>query len=116
VTEQINPAELASWLVGYEKAWRNTGTAALGELFTPDASYRQGPYLNPVVGLPAIARMWEDTRDGPSEDFRMTSEVVAIDRGTAVVRLEVRYGTPVTQELPRPVDHPLRSGRAVRVL
>jgi hypothetical protein len=30
--------------------------------------------------------------------FRMTSEVVAIDGDTAVVRVEVHYGDPVHQE------------------
>jgi hypothetical protein len=37
-------------------------------------------------------------RDGPDEVFEMTHEVVAIDGDTAVVRLQVRCGVPVTQE------------------
>ncbi len=98
MNSQIKTAGLLDWLAGYEKAWRAAGTAALGDLFTADASYRQGPYLDPVVGLPAIARMWEDTRDGPDETFEMTHEIVAIDGDIAVVRLQVRYGAPVTQE------------------
>ncbi|MFG2099247.1 hypothetical protein ACGFJ5_01450 [Micromonospora echinaurantiaca] len=42
--------------------------------------------------------MWEAERAGPDEVFRMTSEIVAVDGDTAVVRLEVRYGDPVHQE------------------
>jgi ketosteroid isomerase-like protein len=89
---------LAGWIAAYERAWRTSGTQALATIFTAEATYRQGPYREPVVGLPAIARMWEDERDGPDEVFRMTSEVVAIEGDTAVVRVEVHYGDPVDQE------------------
>jgi len=74
------------------------GTDRLGELFTPDASYRQGPYREPVVGLPAIALMWEETRDGADEAFDLTSEVLAVDGDTAVARIEVLYGPPPPSE------------------
>jgi uncharacterized protein (TIGR02246 family) len=89
---------VAGWIAAYERAWRTAGTEGLAGLFTDDASYLQGPYREPVVGLPAIARMWEAERDGPDEVFRMTSEVLAVDGDTAVARLEVRYGEPVTDE------------------
>jgi ketosteroid isomerase-like protein len=89
---------VAAWVAAYERAWRTPGTDVLAEIFTPDAVYRQGPYHEPVVGLPAIGRMWEQERDGPDEVFQMTSEVVAVDGDTAVVRLEVYYGDPVEQE------------------
>jgi hypothetical protein len=42
--------------------------------------------------------MWEAERDGPGEVFTMTSEIVVADGDTAVVRAQVRYGDPVTQE------------------
>jgi uncharacterized protein (TIGR02246 family) len=87
-----------AWVAAYERAWRSPGTEALTGIFTPDASYRQGPYVTPVVGQAAIARMWEETRDGPAEVFTLTSEIVAVDGDVAVVRAQVRYGDPVTQE------------------
>jgi ketosteroid isomerase-like protein len=89
---------VTDWVASYVRVWRAPGTAALAEIFTPDATYQQGPYLEPVAGLPAIAQMWEATRDGPDEVFTITSEVVAVDGDTAVVRAEVRYGDPVEQE------------------
>lgn len=89
---------VAAWIAAYEQAWRTPGTAALGTMFTADASYRQGPYRDPVVGLPAITRMWDSERDGPDEVFEMTSEIVAVDGDTAVARVQVRYGDPVHQE------------------
>ncbi|RKR92143.1 uncharacterized protein (TIGR02246 family) [Micromonospora pisi] len=89
---------LTDWIAAYERAWRTAGTETLATIFTEDASYQQGPYLEPVRGLAAIARMWEAQREGPDEVFGMTSQVVAIDGETAVVRLEVRYGLPVTEQ------------------
>ena len=89
--------QVAAWIDRYERAWRSPGTAALAELFTPDASYSQGPYREPVLGLPAIAAMWEAERDGSDEAFTMQSEVVAADGATGVVRVEVRYGQPVRE-------------------
>jgi SnoaL-like domain len=85
-------------MAAYEAAWRAAGTEALAGIFAADARYRQGPYEEPVSGLPAIARMWAAERDGPGEVFEMTSEIVAAEADTAVVRVEVRYGDPVTQE------------------
>lgn len=89
---------MADWLAAYERAWRTAGTDALATIFTPDATYLQGPYRTPVVGLPAIARMWEDERDGADEVFQLSSDIVAVEGDTAVTRLEVRYGDPVDQE------------------
>ena len=94
----MNRAQVTDWVAAYEHAWRAPGTGALGGIFTPDATYWQGPYEEPVVGLPAIGGMWETERDGPSEVFRMTSDVIAVDGDTAVVRVEVSYGDPVHQE------------------
>jgi SnoaL-like domain len=94
----VNAEQVSGWVAAYEHAWRSPGTGALADIFTADASYRQGPYDDPVTGLPAIADMWVAERDGPAEVFRMTSDVVAADGDTAVVRVEVRYGDPVRRE------------------
>ena len=107
----MNRDVVSAWLAIYEKAWRTAGVDLLGSLFTEDASYLQGPYDQPVVGLPAIGRMWEETRDGADEVFTSTTAIIAVDGPTAVVRVEVcqetgqvgvrvevKYGEPVTQE------------------
>jgi len=91
-------AQVSAWIDRYERAWRTAGTDPLQELFTEDAVYSQGPYLEPRRGMAAIAAMWEETRDGPDEVFRMTHDVIAVDGGTAVARVEVWYGEPVHQE------------------
>jgi SnoaL-like protein len=90
--------QVANWLGGYERAWRSPGTSVLRDLFEEHASYQLSPYEEPLTGLDAIAAMWEDEREGPDEVFTMESEIVAVEGDTAVVRLEVRYGDPVTRE------------------
>jgi ketosteroid isomerase-like protein len=82
------------WVADYERLWRSPGTAALAELFTEDADYVPSPWVPPVGGLPAIARFWDAERDGPDEEFEMSSQLVAVDGRTAVVRVSVTYGGP----------------------
>jgi ketosteroid isomerase-like protein len=89
---------VSRWLAAYEAAWRAPSTDQLADIFAEDASYRQSPYTEPVVGLAAISQMWDAERDGPDEVFRLAADIVAVDGPTAVVRVEVRYGDPVRQE------------------
>jgi ketosteroid isomerase-like protein len=86
--------EVTRWVAAYEAAWRTAGTEPLAALFTDDASYRMSPYEEPVVGLPAIAELWEAERDGPDESFSMTHEIVAVEDERAVVFVEVHYEQP----------------------
>jgi ketosteroid isomerase-like protein len=81
-----------AWIEAYERAWRTAGTEQLAELFTEDASYRMSPYEEPALGQAAIAELWEREREGPEEPFEMSSEIVVVERDTAVARIEVRYG------------------------
>jgi SnoaL-like domain len=83
--------QLARWLEGYEEAWRTPGTDRLAELFTPDVSYTPSPWADPVRGLDDLAMFWESERDGADEEFTMSSEVVAVDAETAVVKVWVEY-------------------------
>ncbi len=89
---------VSRWLAAYEVAWRTPGTGSLAGLFTEDATYLQSPYEPPVTGLDAIARMWEAEREGPDEVFTLTTNIVAVDGPVAVVRAEVTYGHPPTEE------------------
>jgi SnoaL-like domain len=86
-----------SWLDAYESAWRSPGTDGLRRIFAADAVYLKSPYAEPIVGLDAIAVMWEEERDGPDEAFTMSREVVAVSGDVGVSRVEVAYGEPVRQ-------------------
>ena len=87
----LNHVAVHAWVSAYERVWRTAGTASLGELFTENAAYQQAPYEKPLVGLEAIAEMWEAQREGPDEAFAMRSTVVALEDNVAVVRVEVQY-------------------------
>jgi SnoaL-like domain len=86
--------DVEQWVAAYERLWRTPGTELLSELFTPDASYLVSPWAPPVEGLDAIAQLWESRRDGPDEEFAMSSSLVAVDGATAVVRVFVDYPAP----------------------
>lgn len=88
----MDRAQLEAWIDRYERVWRTDGTAGLGALFTDDVSYSPSPWDDPVRGLTALGPFWEAQRDGPDEQFDMASEIVAVDGGTGVVRVEVIYG------------------------
>jgi ketosteroid isomerase-like protein len=90
--------DVAAWVDRYVAAWRAPGTSALGDVFSEDARYRQGPYHQELVGLHTIGEMWDREREGPDELFTMETEVVAVEGDTAVVRAEVRYGDPPVRE------------------
>jgi uncharacterized protein (TIGR02246 family) len=90
----VDRAHVRRWVAAYERAWRTAGTDELAELFTDDATYRPSPWARSVEGLAAIAAFWERARDAPDEAFAMTSEIVAVDGDTAVVRVAVDYTAP----------------------
>ncbi|MFI6865871.1 YybH family protein [Nocardia sp. NPDC050406] len=82
---------VSQWVAAYERAWRTPGTSSLSALFTPDCEYLVSPWAEPLVGVEALAKFWEDGRDGPDEPFTMSSRIVAVDGDTAVVRVFVDY-------------------------
>lgn len=82
------------WVGRYERLWRTPGTERLEDLFHPGATYLPSPWAQPLHGLAEIGRFWESERDDAAEEFSMSSDVVAVDGGTAVVRVSVEYGAP----------------------
>lgn len=79
------------WVERYELLWRTPETDQLADLFQPRATYLPSPWARPRDGLDEIAEFWESERDGADEGFTMSSNVVAVDGDTAVVRVSVEY-------------------------
>lgn len=94
----MDRAQLSEWLAGYERAWRTPGIEALADLFTEDAIYSTAPYEKPHRGLETIGEMWEEERLDPDEGFEMSSDIVAVEGDTGVVRVEVQYHEPKNKE------------------
>jgi ketosteroid isomerase-like protein len=91
----VQPEHVVRWVDDYVRAWRDGDVAAVRTLFTEDAAYRRSPYEPSEVGHAAIEAFWAEDR---GETFTVTAEPVAVQGSRAVVRLEVGYGDPVTQE------------------
>jgi ketosteroid isomerase-like protein len=86
--------EVMRWVDSYERAWRSRDVDAVAELFGDDAHYRRSPYEPDDVGHAAIRDFWVD--DEPV--FSMKARPIAVEGDTAVVRVDVAYGDPVTRE------------------
>lgn len=48
-------SDIERWVTDYVEVWRTPGTDRLADLFSPDATYIQAPYREPLEGLDAIA-------------------------------------------------------------
>jgi hypothetical protein len=83
------------WVEAYERAWRENDVGAVRTLFTEGAEYHHSPYEPPKVGHAAIEAFWPEE---PGTTFTATAEPVAVQGDTAVVRLQVDYLTPETQQ------------------
>ena len=83
------------WVAEYERAWRDDDLAGVERLFTEAAHYRPSPYEEAEIGHDEIKAFWLDDE---GKVFTVQAEPVAVEGRTAVVRVEVRYGDPVSQE------------------
>jgi mannose-6-phosphate isomerase-like protein (cupin superfamily) len=111
----LDDVRFLTWIDEYERLWRTRGTEHLSALFSDDAHYLSSPVEEPVVGLGAIAGLWEAQRDGPDEPFTMTRAVVAVSGDTGVARVLVHYvGPPARDYVDLWVVRFDESGRAVR--
>ena len=64
----MTPDALQAWLDAYVDAWRRYDPAAIGALFTPDATYAYHPYDtgdDVVRGRDAIVANWLEEQDDP---------------------------------------------------
>src|SRR5262249_25079013 len=90
----MDRTDLNRWLAAYDAAWRTPGTEPLRTLFAEGATYQPAPLELRLQGRPGIAAFWDVEREGPDEVFKLTSEIVAVEGDTGVVRVEVVYGDP----------------------
>ena len=97
-TGAVDRADVEAWVSSYAWQWRSPGTEHLGE---PSSPRHLVPLRRHGVHRARGARRGEGAlgRPGataPDEAFTFTSEVVAVDGDTAVVRAEVEYSGPDT--------------------
>jgi len=84
--------EVQTWLDRYVAAWRSYVAAAIGELFSADASYAYHPYDEPLRGRAAIVDSWLEEQDEPgSWEARYEVDLVAGDQ--AIAKGETSYSS-----------------------
>ena len=87
--------ETQVWLDRYVEAWRSLDPAAVGDLFSEDASYRWNPFDEPTRGREAIVRAWvEEEPDLFDADYR----AIATNGDLAVAQGETTYWNPDRSE------------------
>ncbi len=86
-------ADVQHWLDRYVAAWMTYDAAAIGDLFSEEASYRYHPWDEPVIGRDAIVASWLADRDEPGT-FEAHYDVWALDGDRATVLGESRYTNP----------------------
>ena len=82
--------DVRRWLAAYLDAWRRNERRPILDLFSEDATYRYGPYREPVRGRDAIADSWLDSPDAP-DSWSADYQPIAVDGGTAVVHGRTQY-------------------------
>lgn len=87
----MEKSKVQNWINKYVEVWRSPNVSMLNGLFTEDILYRVSPWKEPLHGLASLKEFWTHARSGPEEAFTLDRELVAIDRYTAVVRIEVHY-------------------------
>ena len=87
----INDLILMRWLDAYGAAWESGDADAAAALFGANASYRESPYADPVVGRDAIRSSWAAARAAES-DVEFESEILSVSGMTAVARWSASFG------------------------
>lgn len=83
--------DVQGWLDRYIAAWQSYDSAAIGDLFSEDAEYRDRPWAEPIRGRAEIVRAWvapagnESQRDEPgSWEARYEPYAVEGERAVAI--------------------------------
>ena len=102
-TRVVTRTDVQAWLESYVEAWRSGDAAAIGDLFSDDASYRYHPYVEPYRGRDAIVRSWLEP-EGDAGDFRdapgtweASYSVWAMDGDRAVATGTSRFWTDASR-------------------
>lgn len=79
----IDHQGVTQWLEDYVRAWQSYDPAAIGALFSEEATYRYNPYDEPVRGREAIVASWLEDRDEPNT-YAAEYKPLAVDGDIAV--------------------------------
>jgi hypothetical protein len=100
----IDHQTVQKWLDDYISAWKTYDGAAIGALFSENASYRYNPYDEPVRGRDTIIDSWLKNRDTPNT-YSAKYQPIAVDANTAVANGESFYYEADGKTLMRKFDN-----------
>lgn len=79
----IDHQHVQKWLDDYVSAWKSYDPAAIGALFSENASYRFNPFDDPVTGRDTIVLNWLENRD-PPDTYAAQYHPIVVEGNTAV--------------------------------
>jgi hypothetical protein len=88
----VTSDQIQDWLDAYVAAWRSYDHAAIGALFSDDASYRYYPHSEPLRGREAIVASWLEEPDEPGS-WQASYAPLMIDGERAIATGETSYAT-----------------------
>jgi hypothetical protein len=86
----VTSEQIQDWLDAYVAAWRSYDHAAIGALFSDDASYAYYPHEEPLRGRNAIVASWLEDRDEPGS-WEARYAPLMIEGERAIASGETRY-------------------------
>ena len=90
----MTSAQVQQWLDAYVAAWRSYDRAAIGDLFSENATYAYHPWDEPLRGRAAIIESWLADQDAPdSWEARYAPLLLADDRVIATGETSYTDGT-----------------------
>ena len=90
----------AIWLDAYVEAWRSNEPEMIERLFSEDARYYFGPYVDPVIGRRAIIDAWLKNPDEP-DSWEAHYAPLAIDGDIFVATGESTYFKAGSRDIDR---------------
>ncbi|MGH2652286.1 MAG: nuclear transport factor 2 family protein [Actinomycetota bacterium] len=87
---------MGAWLAAYGKAWETQDPDAAVALFTPEATYQEKPFDEPMRGREAIREYWA-TGAGHQREVRFDSRILSVE--PAVGHWWASYTATATGEL-----------------
>ncbi len=68
-----------AWLEEYGRAWVTGDAGSVPRLFSENARYEETPFDEPMVGLGAISRYWEEGAGRSQKDVRVSFEIASVE-------------------------------------
>ncbi|MGC9371252.1 MAG: nuclear transport factor 2 family protein [Paracoccaceae bacterium] len=91
MTKPLSVQEARDWLDAYGRAWVDGDPEAVASLFLPEATYRETPFDEPMVGQDRIRAYWQEGAADAQQDVRFSADVWAVEGSTVIAGWQARF-------------------------